>query len=478
MNRRRFIRHCSTALAAGPLLLPSRAHALGYPANERLRLAVFGNFYNAPHFLHAVHEHDTEIVALAEVDERRLEPVFERWRQQAGEVDPRYRALARREGLRVVPDLRQLFDGQPGFDALVVAEQDHLHGFACGLALRAGLPVCNERPLGRHPREARALRALAATTGLPTCYRSPGTASGSFRHAAEMLTAGVIGEVREVHVWFDRAGPDRDATPSGGEPVPDGLDWDSWLGPLPWREHHGQWRSYPHWRETSAGGLGVFGPHTMVFPFFALRLGDLWAMDQPGAAEIEVSAEVARHNPVSFPSWERVRWRVPAREGGWPELTIHWHHGADLPPDSRRLLHRHLAGLGVRDPAEADDLMRQAGSLLLGSEGAMLADDHSTGVTLLPTDRFDQQPSQPESLPRSAGLYRDWLDACRGGERVGLADFELAGPLSELLMLGNLATLHAGDALHYRPADGRVRGPGGDMDWAMDDYRDGWPPPW
>ncbi len=490
MKRRRFLQ-CSTAAAAGAglgwTILPSRAHAVGYPANGRLRLAVFGHFYNAPHFLHSMHVHDTEIVALADADILKLEPVFGRWQEQAAE-EPRYQRLADRQGLSLVTDIRELFAERDSldFDALVVSEQDHLHGVACGLALRAGIPVFNERPLGLHLADARALRALAATTGLPTSYRSPGTASGAFRHAVEMVAAGDIGEVREVHVWFDRAAPDRDAVPDGAEPVPQFFNWNAWLGPLPWREYHREWRSYPHWRETSSGGLGVFGPHTMVFPFVALRLAGLWQQGTADPAdadaelpEIEVTAEVSRLNQVSFPRWERVRWQLPARGPDLPALNIHWHHGPGLPPGSRDLLHDRLARAGIGNPDQADGLLRMAGSMLIGSEGVMLADDHSANVTTLPAERFaHRQPDQPTDLPRSRGLYVDWLDACRGEDSAGLADFQLAGRLSELLMLGNLATLNPDAILHYRPADGRVRSSADGTIAPAAAYREGWPPPW
>ena len=141
----------------------------------------------------------------------------------------------------------------------------HFHGVACGAALRAGKPVCSERPLGLNISDARHLRTLAAEVKLPTTYRSPGTGTGPFRRAMELLEDGAIGAVKEVHVWFQRGGPDRDTLPQGQQRVPEGLDWDLWLGPLAWREYHPDWMSYAHWRET-CNELLMLGNIATLFP--------------------------------------------------------------------------------------------------------------------------------------------------------------------------------------------------------------------
>ncbi len=134
--------------------------------------------------------------------------------------------------------------------------------------------------------------------------------------------------------------------------------------------------SYAHWRETSNGGLGSFGPHTMIFPFMALGLRELW--DDP-AATIRVQAECSGLNRISFPRWERVRWEFPAR-GDMQPVTITWHHGPEYAPAARELVHEKLRGFGVSNAPDADSLMKNAGSMLIGSEGALVADDHAAIV--------------------------------------------------------------------------------------------------
>ncbi len=478
LTRRGFI-----AAAGGLLVLSSVRSARTYAANERLRLAVFGNMYNAAHFLTASHIYNAEVVALCNPDQRKIPAILKSWEELAGrlaksqnaaerQAAERYGQMAKGEGVTVLADIRQLFgrtDNQ--VDALVVSDYDHFHGVACGAALRAGKPVCSERPLGLTIQDARALRALAAETKVPTTYRSPGTGTGPFRRAMELVQDGAVGTVKEVHVWFKRGGPGRDAIPKGQQPVPEGLNWDLWLGPLAWREYHPDWMAYAHWRETSNGGLGSFGPHTSIFPFLTLGLRELW--DTEGA-RIRVKAECSRLNRISFPRWERVRWEVPARKG-MPPVTLTWHHGPEYAPGARELIHETMRKFGVAKQEEADALMKNAGSMLVGSDGALVADDHSVNVAALPKEKFEKtETKRPQRIPSSHGIYGDWMDACRGGKPHILASFDNGGPLSELLMLGNIATQFPGETLSYDPVAGRIAGPAEANQKLGFKYRDGW----
>ncbi len=479
LSRRRFL-----AGATGLTILPCARLVTAYEANERMRLAVFGTMYNASHFLTASHIYDADVVAVCDPDERRLAKVFSRWKETAARMAAsekpeerqraeRYGRMARGEGVTTQSDIRRLLDARSALiDALVVSHYDHLHGISCGPALRAGKPVCSERPIGLNISDARKLRALAAETRLPVAYRSPGTGTGQFRRAMELVEDGAIGPVREVHVWFKRGGPDRNALPKGKEAVPEGLNWDAWLGPLPRREYHPDWMAYAHWRETCSGGLGTFGPHTSIFPFLTLRLRNLW--DQPAVkALIRVTAECSRLNRFSFPRWERICWEVPAR-GDMPPVTITWHHGPDFAPGARDLVHEKMRALGV-NAEEADRLMGMAGSLVLGGEGALVANDHSVQVTALPKAKFAEvETSSPQRIGTTRGIYRDWIDACRGRKTEILADFDHGGPLSELLMLGNIATLLPEETLSYDPAEGRITNKDEANRHLGFEYREGW----
>ena len=483
-NRRRFIRRAATT-GAGLMILPSARLIGGAEANERLNLAVFGTMYNAQHFLTASHIHNAGITAICNPDQRKIPGVLKDWEETAQRLAksenprdrraaPQYEKMAKGEGMKIYADIRKMFDEMSGqIDALIVSDYDHFHGVACGAALRAGKPVCSERPLGLHIQDARALRALAAETKLPTTYRSPGTGTGQFRRAMELVEEGAIGPVEEVHIWFKRGGPDREALPKGPKPVPEGLNWDLWLAPLRWREYHPDWMAYSHWRETCNGGLGVFGMHTTIFPFLALKLRELWN-GAPGDHRIRVTAECSSLNRISFPLWERVLWEVPAR-AGMPAVTIHWHHGPEFAPGARELIHGKMRQFGVTSAEEADDLMKTAGSMLIGSKGALVGDDHTVKVTALPKSKFEGiETNRPLRIPNSSGIYPDWISACRGGKPHILASFDNGGPLSELIMLGNIATLFPGQTLEYDPAPGRITNKPEANQHLGFEYREGW----
>lgn len=482
-TRRRFITR-SLGSAAGVLFLSRARTAFGFDANSRLNLAIFGNRYNAAHFLTAAHAHNAGIVAFCSPDQREVPKVLATWKQQAvklaGSAKPedqqaaqQYQRLAERKDVQVFSDCRRMFaDMQKQIDAVVVSDYEHFHGVVCGGALRLGKPVCNERPIGLNIDDARKLRALAAQAKVPVTYRSPGTGMAPFRHAMEMVEDGVIGPVKEVHVWFNRGGPDREQAPRGPQPVPEGLDWDLWLAPLAWREFHPDWMAYANWRETSNGGLGSFGPHTTIFPFAALKLRQLW--DAPaGSTIIRVTAECARENRVSFPRWERVRWEIPAR-GPTPPVPITWHHGPDFGPGTKALIHEKLRQLDVPDVKEADTLMGQAGSILIGADGALVGNDHSTTITALPKSKFAKLIQRPQRVAASRGIYFDWTDAIRGGKPQILASFEQGGPLSELLMLGNIATQFPKTPLDYDPVSGQITNHREANQKRSSPYREGW----
>jgi hypothetical protein len=479
--RRQFLATAAAALTA----LPTTRLVKAEEAKPRLNLVVFGTMYNSAHMLLAPHIYDAPIVALCDPDQRNTDKALSRWAEAAAELEksqkpeerqwaPKYRRMAQGEGVKIYTDIRRLFDEMAdSVDAVVVSHYDHLHGVVCGQALRAGKPVLSERPLGLNISDARRLQALAAETKLPTTYRSPGTGQGQFRRAMELVEDGAIGAVEEVHIWFKRGGPDRASLPNGSQPIPEGLNWDAWLGPLPERDYHPEWMAYSHWRETSSGGLGTFGPHTSIFPFMTLQMRKLW--DRPaGAQPIRVTAECSRVNRISFPRWERIQWEIPNR-GTMPPIQMVWHHGPDFAPGTRELIHGKLSQFGIETASEADALMMTAGSMVVGSDGALVADDHSVRVTALPKAKFANiETNRPQRILAGNGIYRDWVDACRGKESPIIASFDNGGPLSELLMLGNIATLFPEVTLAYDPSEGRITNHPSANEHLGFEYRDGW----
>lgn len=468
LSRRQFL---SGAAGAG-LLAAGGPRAFGRSPDDRLRLAVIGHLYNAGHFFSSVHSYEeVELVAICDPEEKKIPDVWKEWEKKAQAGDKAseyYRRLLERKPA-TYSDFRKMFEAEK-IDAVVVSVYDHLHGPSCAAAMRAGKHVFSERPLGLRIREARALRELAAKQKVATSIRNPGNSYPAFRRAVELIREGAIGAVEEVHVWFPRAGAAATAAPQGEQPVPEGLNWDAWLGPVAERPYHARWMSYSEWRETSNGGIGSFGTHAANLAYMSLRLRDLW--DTPGAL-IKVKAEVPDINRLSFPKWEIIRWQVPAR-GSMPPVRFTWHRGPEkaLAPGSREKLEALLRNRGLpQEKMEA--VFKEAGLLILGRDGAVVSDSHNANVTMLPDEKFrDALKGGPKKLTPSKGHYKDWLFACRGGEPAW-ANFDYAGPLSEFLMLGNIATQFDTE-LEYDPVAGRiVNSPEADKLLGYE-YRKGW----
>ena len=480
LDRRKFL--TAAAGLGGAMLVGSSRVALGYSANQRIGLAIIGHMYVASHFFSSIHIYDdVELVALCNPDRRKIPEVFQTWEAQrkklAESTGPEHskaevysRLLAERPP--VYSDFRKMLEAQhKQIDALVVSMFDHYHGPACGTAMRMGKHVFCERPLGLTIYESRQLRNLAETHKVATSIRNPGNASGQFRRGVELIRNGVIGPVEQVHVWFDRGGPDLDKPPQGEEPIPEGLDWDAWLGPAAWRPFHSQWMSYAFWREFSNGGVGTFGPHAANLAFMALNVAELWNAKPDQPPTIKVQAECSRINRLSFPRWEVVRWHVPAR-GNMPPVQFTWYHGPGLSPGARDKLLGLLAGYGIARQ-EGEKMLGSAGALIIGRDGAIASDDHNVKITLLPREKFKGVATeQPEKIPPSRGHYFDWFHACRGGE-LPLANFSYAAPLSEFLKLANIATQLKGP-LEYNPSAGQFVGNEQANALLHYKYRDGW----
>ncbi len=227
------------------------------------------------------------------------------------------------------------------------------------------------------------------------------------RRAVELAWAGVIGEIREAHVWFGGGNHPVDRPREEPQP-PAGFNWDLWLGPAPYRPFHpayirGAWRN---WRPFGTGVLGDFGCHTANLAFRALRLDMLWdpKVKRPKGAVIRVSAEASEIHPETYSRWVIVRYEFPAR-GNLPPVKLTWYNGGPRPPEEI-----------LRDLGQP---MTDAGCLLLGTKGAIFSDcPWNTRFTLLPRKQFEGFQGPSPILPRSPGHHAEWILACRAKDEA------------------------------------------------------------
>lgn len=376
------------------------------------------------------------IVALCDVDENRLGV-----------------AAKRSPNAKTFHDFRRMFDtlGKQ-IDAVVVSTPDHTHALVAHAALERGKHVYCEKPLCHSIHEARVLAEAAARHKLATQMGNGGHSSEGTRRVVEAIRAGAIGPVREVHAWTDRPiWPQAVDRPRNRPPVPRTLHWDLWIGPAPLRPYHPayhpfKWRG---WWDFGTGALGDMGCHIIDVSFWALQLG--------APRTIEAESPPLHDHPDTAPAWSIIRYEFPAH-GSRPPVKLTWYDGGKLPP--AELFDGQLPGKGSN------------GSLFVGEKGRLLVGGGRHGYRLLPERDFEGFVAPKPTLPRSPGHHEEWIEACKTGKPTG-TNFDFAGPLTEVVLLGNVA-LRAGRPIEWDARAMRcISGPSDDM-YINREYRRGW----
>ena len=401
ITRRRFLRSTATAAAAFTILRAGSART--YAANERLNLAAIGVGGQGAGDIDQLKSQN--IVALCDVD----------WRHAAG-------TFKRFPGAKQFKDYRKMFDAiHRDFDAVIVATPDHHHAPASMAAIRLGKHVYCEKPLTHSVWEAREIARAARAAKVATQMGNQGQASEETRRLQEFVLDNAVGPIREVHVWTDRPSrglfdeywPQGVARPTDKPPVPETLDWDVWLGPAPVRPYHSaylpaKWRG---WWDFGTGALGDIGCHYFDPVFRALNPG----------APASVEASSTRVNEETYPLGAMVTYQFPAR-GALPALKLVWSDGGLRPPRPAQI--------------EDNDVMGDNGHLLIGDKGVIMINGRKW--RLYPEKLARDYGEPPKKLARSPGHYQEWIEACKGGSPAG-SNFDWAGPLTETVLLGNVA---------------------------------------
>ena len=341
---------------------------------------------------------------------------------------------------RTYKDLRDFFGKLEDIDAVVVATTEHTHAFATLPALQAKKHVYCEKPLTRDVHECRIITEAAAKAGVQTQMGTQIHAGENYRRVVELIQAGAIGPVSEVHTWVSRAwgwqSPEdakryRDIlstqdTPKKGKPVPATLDWDLWIGPAPFRPFHTDYFPGPRWYrwwDFGNGTMSDLGSHRNDLPWWALKL------DVP--LTIEPLSGPKPHHDIA-PASMSVKYTFAARGDGYPAVEHTWYQGTEKP----KIWHE--GGI----PKWGN------GSLFIGEEGMLLADYGK--LILLPEKKFEGFKPPKRSIAPSPGQQAEWIRACKGEGPEPLCNFAYAGPLTEANHLGNVV-YRAGKKLEWEP---------------------------
>lgn len=369
-----------------------------------------------------------DVVAICDIDEKRLNSASKKFPNAKKFVDYR----------------KMLEEMEGDIDAVTVSTPDHSHAPASLMAMRMGKHCFCQKPLTHAIYEARHMGDVAKEMKVATMMGNQGTAESGLRQAAALVQAGAIGDVSEVHVWTNRpVWPQGGSWPAESE-CPDHINWDLFLGPAPKKPyaknvHPFKWRG---WWDYGTGALGDMACHTLNMAYQACELSN----------PVSVEAEHAGHNQQSYPKWSVIDFQFPATDKR-PPVKLVWYDGGKLP--SSELLEG-------RTPSDS-------GSLLIGSKAKLFspndygAEFEVIGDVELPEVEFERSP----------GHFAEWVRAIKGGPKA-MSNFEdYAGPLTETILLGNLA-LWADKKVEW-DAENMVATNAPELDpMIRPEYRDGW----
>jgi predicted dehydrogenase len=280
----------------------------------------------------------------------------------------------------------------------------------------------------------------------------------------EWIAAGAIGAVREVHNWSTRPFWPQGMTsrPTETPPVPEGLDWDLWLGPVPHRPYHPAYTNavFRGWYDFGTGALGDMGHYSFYQIFRILKLASPTTVEASRSQywRIDDLLWKKQTNSVSYPRASLIHWEFEGRDGR-PPVTLHWYDGGLRPPLPKEL-------------AEDGEPMPEEGLLFVGDEGKILGDFSGQEPRLVPKARMARFEPPPRTLPRPVEELEQWVRAIRG-QAPSDARFEVVYPFSEAILLGTIA-LRVEGKLRWNAAEGRFDGAPQADALMKREYRNGW----
>ncbi len=410
ITRREFIGR-SAAAAAGLMIVPR--HVLGgrgYQApSDLLDIGCVGAWGRGAGDIAGVSTEN--IVAICDVDDEMTARLLKN-----NESTPEQQAKYGRA--RIYRDFREMLDKEKSLDAVVVATPDHTHAVIAMAAIKRGKHVYVEKPLTHTVMEARRLAQEAKKAGVVSQMGNQGHAKEGARLLNEWIWAGAIGPVEEVHVWTNRPiWPQGTEAPTEIPSCPSALDWDLWLGPAARRPYHPAYHPFAWrgWWDFGTGAVGDMGAHLIDQPFWALNLG----------APKTVQASSTKFNDVSYPVAEMITYEFPAR-GQMPPVKLIWYDGGLTPPRPEVL----EKGLMLGDEG--------GGCLFVGKIGSLLCGTYGESPRLLPEKLMKEYKRPEKTIPRSPGIHEEWIAAIKAGKK-STTDFSYSGPLTEMMLLGNIA---------------------------------------
>ena len=439
LDRRTFVGGLAAAGAAAAI--PRELHALAdrqQGQQQKLRIACIG--VGGMGFSDVRGVSGEQLVAFADVDWRSAERAFRAYPNAKRYKD--YREMLEKE--------------RNNIDAVTVSTPDHVHGPAAMMALKMGKHVYCQKPLARTIGEVRALKAEAASRPRQvTQMGNQGHSAEGIRLIREWVEAGLIGPVRRVEYWTNRPiWPQAINRPTAAHNVPETMDWDLWLGPAAARPFSPayvpfNWRG---WWDFGTGAMGDMACHLMDAAYWTLGL------KYPSRITPESTLLFSETAPAS----ERIDYEFPAI-GDRPAVTLTWRDGSLFPPRPEGW-------------SEAEDwpFDREGGQLWYGDKGMLLAGTYGENPRLLDPQVAAQVAATPvpRKYARTEGVYKEWISAIKEGKQAGSDFAGYAGPMTEMILIGCLAT-RMGRTLEMDPVTGVIKNATPPSEWVNPTFRSG-----
>jgi len=365
-------------------------------------------------------------------------------------------------------DFRRMLDREKSIDAVIVATPDHTHAVITAEVMRRKKHVYTEMPLAHDVWEVRRLVKIAKETGVTTQMGNEGHSGPTIRRAVEMVWGGGLGAIREIHCWTNRPRWPQGDLKAKQAAMSDGLAWDLWLGPAPKRSyspayHPYRWRG---WLDFGTGALGAIGCHVMDGAFWAMKLAEV--------ASFSVDADSTGISPQAYPQASTIRYRFPAR-GKAPPVTITWYDGGRKPKLPKGF--PNVRGLG------------SGGTIFVGEKHSMTFGAITAGTlagqagprTIPEFQKITPVTSSFKKIPPVRDRYgwrtgsrhvQEWITACRAGKQP-CSSFDQAGPLTEMVLLGNVA-LQAGKKIEWDVEKLKITNAPEANKFIRRKYREGW----
>jgi predicted dehydrogenase len=435
--RRTFLKQAALASFAAPAFIQNLRAA---SPNEVVRHASFGGSGMAGADLGAITNHPkVKFVCVADVDLKRAEGLKTRFPE-----------------LRVYQDWRQMLDKeQKNLDSVNVSTPDHMHAPMGMSSMQLGLHVYGQKPLTHDVYESRQLAKYAAEKKLVTQMGIQIHSASAYRTAVELIQTGAIGKVKEVHSWSSKKWGDPSPRPDREDPVPESLNWDEWLGVCEKRPFIGGGYYHPgNWRKRLDFGTGTFGDmgcHIFDPVFKAMDLTAPLTAHSKGPAP---TAHNWANDAVVHFTFPETKFSVG------PTFPITWYDGDQRPPQA------------VTGPVLGDKQLPDQGSLFIGEKGALLL-PHVAQPILLPEKQYEgfDRPKIADN-----NHWHQFVEAILGNGTTS-AHFGYAGPLTESVLLGGVATHFPDQKLEWDAANLAFKGlPAADR-LIRKPYRQGWEVP-